>query len=317
MTRPTREDVHIDSYMSNISIAYRNDSYIADKILPRIKVEHKSDKYAKYTKAAWFRNEAQVRAPGNKPPEADYALDTAGTYDCLPWSMAKRVPYEVRDNADDPIRPEQEAVEWCTDKIMLAAEIRAAAQLFDAATNFVSYTATAAALTGGGQVAWSTFATSTPRKDIEQMRDNVRSQIGRYPNTMVMGAAVWKALKQHPDYQDAIKYTQLGILTESLFSSISEIPRIFIGTGIYSNTAEDVTFSSTNIWGTSVLVGWVPERPSLLVPALGYTLVWKERLVERTELADLAKATLFNVEEHVDEIVTAADAGYLLTSVVS
>ena len=279
----------------------------------------KSDSIAKYRKSDWFRNEARVRAPGGRPPEGDYALDTAVSYDCLPYSYAKRVPYEVRENADNPLRPDNEAIEFVTDKILLAREKRVADALFNA-TTFASYTATAAGLSGGGAVAWSTYATSEPIKDINIMRHNVRQQIGRFANTIVIGGTVWEQLENHPDFMDRVKYTQLGILTTDLFGRITNLPRVFIGTAIYSNTAEDITFSSSDIWGNFVLVCYVAPTPSLLNPSLGYTLRWTNmgngRSVERYELDEGRKSTLYVCEEHTDEIISAEDAGYLLTSVV-
>lgn len=319
MTKPTMGDVHIDQYATNVSVAYRNTAYIADSVLPLIPVTKKSGKIAKYTKADWFRDEVKLRAPGAPPAEVDYGLDTAGEYDCLPYAMAKRVPWEVRENADPPLRPDTEAVEYITDKLLLAREIRVAAALFNG-TTFASYTATAAALSGGGGVAWSTYATSSPVKDIEVMKDLVRAQIGRWPNTLIMGATVWKQLRWHPDLLDLIKYTQKGVVTEDLLGSVTGL-NVKIGSSIYSNTAEGVDFSSSDIWGNYVLVAYVAPSPSLLSPSLGYCFAWTpmggmSRAVERYELADGSKATKYVVEEHVDELILAADAGYLLTSVV-
>lgn len=45
MAGPTKSSVHIDSAMSNISIAYRNENYIAEQIFPNVPVQHQSDKY--------------------------------------------------------------------------------------------------------------------------------------------------------------------------------------------------------------------------------------------------------------------------------
>jgi hypothetical protein len=320
VTRPTMNDVHIDVYASNISIAYRNTAYIADSVLPLITVAKQSGKYAKYTKSDWFRNEAKVRAPGALPAEGDYSLATPGEYSCIEYSYGKRVPYEVRANADNPLRPDNEAIEYATDKILLAREIRVAAALFNA-TTFASYTATAAALTGGGQVAWSTYATSDPIKDVGVMVDNVRQQIGRDPNTIIMGSTVWKSLKNHPDLLDRIKYVQKGVMTTDLFGSLVDLPKVFVGKAIYSNTAENVTFSSSDIWGNYVLVAYITDGPSLLSPSLGYTLTWSgaggiSRPVERYELAEGQKATKYVVSESSDEVICAEDAGYLLTSVV-
>lgn len=42
---PTVNDVHLDSAMTQISIAYKNGAYIASQIFPVVPVAKKSDKY--------------------------------------------------------------------------------------------------------------------------------------------------------------------------------------------------------------------------------------------------------------------------------
>ena len=45
MAMPTLHDVHIDGPLSNVSIAYKNENYIADQVFPALAVAKKSDKY--------------------------------------------------------------------------------------------------------------------------------------------------------------------------------------------------------------------------------------------------------------------------------
>lgn len=51
MPSPTVYDVHVDAPLANISIAYRNASYIADQVFPVVPVQKKSDLFFKFTKA--------------------------------------------------------------------------------------------------------------------------------------------------------------------------------------------------------------------------------------------------------------------------
>ena len=52
MPMPTVRDVHIEAPLSAISIAYRNPSYIADQIFPRVSVSKKTDYYWIFGKEA-------------------------------------------------------------------------------------------------------------------------------------------------------------------------------------------------------------------------------------------------------------------------
>ena len=69
MPQPNVNNVHIDAILTNISVAYLQNTanFIADKVFPVIPVDKKSDLYFKYTKEDWFRDEAQRRAV--LPPE--------------------------------------------------------------------------------------------------------------------------------------------------------------------------------------------------------------------------------------------------------
>ena len=103
---PGIHDVHIETALTNISIAYRNDGFIATEVFPVIKVNKQSDKYFKFEKTAWFRNEAGVRSPGSRAPRIDYFL-TAEQYTCVEFAAAKGVPDEIVANADSPLTPKR------------------------------------------------------------------------------------------------------------------------------------------------------------------------------------------------------------------
>ncbi len=100
MPTPTVRDVHIDSALSNISIGYRNESYIGEKIFPRVPVAHKSDYYYEFSRGAWFRDDVAVRAPGTRAAKADYEV-TSASYNTIQYAISKDVADEVRLNADN------------------------------------------------------------------------------------------------------------------------------------------------------------------------------------------------------------------------
>lgn len=317
MANPTRADVHIDTLATQFSIAYKNPNglYIADQILPAIRVAKATGKYAVFDRASWFRDEASNRAPGARANLVEWAMDTAGSYSCEEYAAAYLLPDETRENADNPIVPERTAAEFVTDKILLAREKRVADLLFNT-TTFSGYTAALASLTGGAGVQWNTYETSDPLQDVEQMSYNVMQQVGYKPNTMVLGAEVYKALKQHPVLMDRIKYTQMGVMTTELMASLFEMEKVLVGRAIYTASEEGTTFSASNIWDEYVLVAYVPRTPALEIPALGYILNHKDRTVNRYRQEE-NHADLFECLENSDEIVTCAPAGYLCSNCIA
>ncbi len=315
-TRPTVGDMHIQGPLSNISVAYRNDAYIADMVFPNVPVQKQSDKFYTFDKASWFRNEAGTRAPRTRAPEGGYSL-SQDSYTCIPISFAALVADEEEMNADNPLTPRRTAVEFATDKVLLAKEKKVADLVF-----------------GTG---WASSATPSPTFDdpasdpiekIEIAKETVVKAIGREPNVAVMGREVWTDLRRHPDLLDVLGQSQRGLLTTAQLSDIFEIPKILIGRAIYEDTTiEDEQYPSSGtltdtatgysfLWGKHIWLGYVTSAPALATPTAGYVFVWRARSV-KTFRREEEETTVYRAEENFDEKVTASDAGYLLKSCVA
>ena len=304
MARPTMRDTHIDTALGNISIAYRNESYIWDQVFPMVPVENRSDEYYVYDKGYWFADEAQRRAQGTRAARGGYKISSC-TYTCQEFAIAKAVTDGMRDNADDPIKPEIEAVEYSTDRLLLRLERDVAGEVFG---NNWSGSATPSPT-------WDDD-TSDPLGDMENAISTFIGTIGRKPNVGVMGYQVLRDLKVHPDILDRIKYTERGIVTEDLLAALFGLDKLLVGTAIYNTAAEEATASLSFIWGKHFWFGYVPPSPGLMIPAAGYCFVWKDRVVERFR-EDQEHQDIFSCSQSWKVVLTAKDAGYKLKSVVA
>jgi len=308
MAKLTPSDVHIDTALSNILIAYKNDDYIADKIFPVVPVKKRSDKYFIFDKGDWFRDEAGLRAPGTIGPQGGFSL-TSSTYECKEYSFTTYVEDEVRENADNPLQPDQDATAFAMDKILLRRERIVASMVFSS-SNWTSST------TLSGTTQWSDFANSDPIGNIETAKETIRGLIGRYPNTMVMGAAVWSKLKQHPDLLARFQNVERGILTLDMLKDLFEIDNIFVGKAIYNTAAEGATDSFSDVWGKACWIGYVTPRPGLREPSAGYIFQVNDIKVERWREAP-EKRDAFRVLAYFDAKVTSADSGYYIAAAVA
>lgn len=310
MAGPTKSSVHIDTAMSNISIAYRNENYIAEQIFPNVPVQHQSDKYFVFDKASWFRNEAGPRAPGTRGPQVEYTLSSS-VYACKPVSATKVVPDEMVDNADAPLQPRRDATEFATDKVLLYLEVDVASNVFGDSL----WSASGERGTSSGSLYWSNDA-SDPIGDVEKAREELVSAIGREPNAMVIGRQVWTSLANHPDLLDRVKYTERGVLTPQAVQAMFQIPRMLIGNAIYTTSAEGTSATYSWIWGKYAWIGWVPPNAGLMVPAAGYVLSWKNRVVERFRREE-EKSDAVRCEMNYDVVRTCPDAGFIYKTVVA
>jgi len=299
MPAPTARDVHpSNDALTQFSIAYHNGMYIAESVFPVVPVTKQSDFYFVFDKQSWFRNIVQKRSPGTRAQRADYTLSTA-SYVAINYALSKAVPDEVRDNADNPLRPEVDAVEFVTDALLRGQELRVA-------TLVTSSTQWAYAASPATQ--WSSD-TSDPLGDIEAAINGVVSRIGRMPNVLTTSWDTWRYLKNHPDLLERVKYTRPGGKPEaSDLANWFGLEKVLVGTALYDSAIDGAAASMGYIWDDDLWVGYVSPRPALLTPSAGYILEWKNRSSEMYR-EDQEHQDVFEIGHYTAEVVSASDAG--------
>ena len=306
MPSPTARQSHIDRALTNVSIAYTNAAYIWDAIFPQVPVAKQTDKFFTFPKAAWFRDETAVRAPGARARRADYTLST-DNYVCVEKALAKQVPDEVIKNSDDPLKPLIRATQYVTDQIFKSIEKDVTDLVFGASTWATSATP---------DPTWDNDA-SDPLTDIETGMYTIASAIGREPNVAVIGRGLWRYLKNHPDIIDRLKYGQTpgagAKVSLDGVAALVGIDKIMVSRSLIDTGDEGAAASLGFIGGAHMAMIYVPSSAALDEPAAGYTFVWKGREVNRyredQEHADVVECLL-----SWDAKATATDAGYLIKS---
>lgn len=318
MPLPSSRDVHVDQLLTNVSIAYKNQSYIADEAFPLLPVQKQSNIIPSYDKSYWFRDEVRVGGPGAEIPVSEYAVTTTDTYYCLRNRLGRLIYDEVRDNADAPFNLEREAVEFLSDKMQMRREVSFVANQFAAST----WTTDVAGTTNFTQ--WSNYSGSSPVLDVTTYKDSVEALIGREPNKFFIGKQVYVQLKNHPDIIDLIKYTQRGQIGPDLLASLLEFDKVLIGRAIYTTDKEgtaEASVSYSRIWGKHGLMLYVPPSPSLMTPAAGYTVVWQRvagalQYMQRFR-KDEQEADLLVINSYFTQKRTSAAAGAFLQNAVA
>lgn len=313
MAQPTTTDVHVDSALSQISIAYRNAGYISRDIFPQVQVAKQSDKYFVWTKDFWFRNHVAIRAPGALFPEGGLELSSV-QYVANVYHLAHALPDEVLGNQDAAVDLASAAAEWLADQFLLNEEIQWAADFFKTGVWGTSNTP---------GVNWDDLANSDPILDVDTGRQTIRTNTGVFPNTMVVGQKVWdEGLKEHPLLLDKYKHTQRGVLTTELVAAALGMDRLLVGAASQNTAKESATFTGANIFGSNALYLFVPPSAGLMTPAAGYTFVWPvnggglDVQVERIR-EDNRKRDLLMAMHAWDQKVTGSDLGYIDLALVS
>lgn len=319
MAQPTPSDVHVDAILTNISVAYIQDQnyFIANKVFPSIPVEKQSDKYFKYTKGDWFRDEAAVRAPATQSVGSGYTLST-DTYSTLVYAFHKDVDDQVRANSDNPLNPDRDATTFVTQRMLLRQEI-------DWTSKFFTTGIWSTDKTGGVDFTqWSNYAASDPITDIENGKATMWASTGFLPNTLVLGYDAFRQLKNHPDIVDRIKYTTADVVTEDILARYFGVDNVYVSRAIKNSGAEGAADSFTAVAGKNAALFYVAPQAGVLSPTAGYNFTWRgvsdgmgQNIgITRFRMPEL-RADRIEAQMAWDNKVVATDLGYFFASCVA
>jgi len=292
MPEPTGSDLHIDTFLSNLSIGFLNlpSAYIADLVFPVVHTAKQSDKYAIYNKYDWFRDEAQLRAPLAETAGGGWGLETPGTFFCNEWGYHSDVADEDIDNADEVFHMEEDATAYVIEKLRLSRERRWA-------TNYFGIDIWDKDLEGQTDtpgtdefLVWDD-ASSTPIEDIEDAKAIIKGVTGLMPNTLVVAERVHQTLKNHLDVVDRFKYTQAGIITEQLLARVFGIDRYMVAGAVYALSPEGSETMAYALTQYDALLVYSAPRPNRRHPSGGYTFRWN-RPILRGMSGDRLEATI-------------------------
>ena len=263
----TTTEVHVDQALGNVSIAYAQaaDRFVAAKVFPSVNVGYLSNKYHVFTKANWLASNAGLRGTGSPTQGANFAMST-GTYSCEQYGVHMDLDDYVIANADEGVDLAVSATEYVTEQLLLKRDQVFAAAAFT--TGVWTGSTTGSDITPG--TLWSA-SSSTPINDIQSQADAIESKTGRKPNTMLLGADVYTALKDNDDILDRVKYTERGVVTTDLLAALFGVDRVMIAGSIYNSALEGATASYSRVFDADdALLCYVPENPGLMTPAAGY-----------------------------------------------
>lgn len=316
MPQPTSSQVHVDAILTNISVAYmqQQQNFVAPRVFPIVPVEKQSDKFFRYTKNDWFRDEAQLRSDATESAGGGYNLGT-DSYSADVWAFHKDIGDQTRANADAPLNPDREATEFVTSRMLLKME-----------TEFISSYVTTGVWANDVTPSnlWSNYSTSDPLADVETGKATILSSTGFEPNTLLLGYEVFQKLRNHPDIVDRIKYTSSNVVTADMLARMFEVDRVIVSKAVKATNAEGATGAYAFTHGKHALLCYAAASPGLLQPSAGYVFSWTgvsqglgATIGTSRFRMDSLKADRIEAEMAFDMKVVASDLGYFFASVIS
>lgn len=332
MPNPTQADLHVNVPLTNVSVAYMQsaDSYIADKVFPKVPVQKQSDLYWKYSKSDWRRTDVQRRAPSTETPGVGWNV-TTDQYFAHVYGVHKDVDDQVRANADSNFNLDRDSTEFITNQMLLKRDVDWANSFFKTGVWATEHTGVSTGPTGT-QFLQFDQASSDPIAVVASWMIAFRKLTGFAPNGCVMGPYVMEGLKNHPDIVDRIKYTQRGIVTEDLIATLFDVDELYVsyatlasGPQINDAVAQDAAATFDFIAAAnSILFYYAPAAASLLQPSAGYTFTWGGYLggnsqgirVKRFRMEHIASDRI-EAEMTYDQKVVCPDLGLFINAAVA
>jgi hypothetical protein len=326
---PVPGDVHVNTPLTNISIAYLQDAqnFVAARVFPNIPVPKQSDRYYTYERGEFNRDEMEERAPGTESAGGSYDLDNTPTYFAKVYAFHKDVPDQVRSNADAVLNPDREATEYVTHKALIRREKIFAANYFTSGLWTTDVTGVSGAPGAGEAQQWNEDA-ATPIENVRTGKSTVLEATGFEPNTLVIGQQVYDALIDHPDIVDRVKYGQTpgnpAMANVEALMKLLELERIFVMKAIENTAAEGQAASHAFIGGKHALLCYVTPRPGIMTATAGYTFSWTGFLGAGAEGNRIKRFRIERLESDRVEIqmafdskLIAADLGYFFDGIVA
>lgn len=325
MAQPTGSDLHVNRPLTNISIAYLQSTseFIADQVFPPVPVDKRSDLYYTYAKGAWFKSEAQERAPATESVGSGWDVSSA-SYMCRVYAVHKDVSDQDRAAQDAPTFDlDRDATEFVTRDLLMKKEQLFIAKYFGTSLwGNTDQTGVSGTPSANQFKQWNDSA-STPIEDITAQRISIAEKTGYRPNVLVIGPRVFEKWKNHGEFTDRIKYTQTGIVTTDLIAATMDLDRVLIPYVVQNTAAEGATDAFSFAFGKAALLVYAAPSPSLLQPSGGYTFTWNGFLgaqagtrIKRFRMEEL-EADRVEGEMAFDQKLVASDLGVFFTAAVA
>ena len=261
--------LHVDAYLTNYSEAYIQDPnvFISPVCATNIPVLMESNKYVKYPRGYFWRDEVEVRPLGGRPVQAGYKVES-GQYLAEEWALEHPIDDRQRANADAPIRLDENAARLLTGKQLIRQD-----RIW--ATNFFKTGVWSHDVTGTTDFVQFDNANSAPIEVIDTWKEVMAEATGFMPNVLILGSNVKKALRTNPDIRDAIKYVGIGVADNAKLAELFDIETVRVARSIY-NAANEGAADNTQfiINKTGMLLAYIAPSASLDTPTAIARFAW-------------------------------------------
>ncbi len=299
---PTQARV-IDPVITGLIQGYKHPVAVGNTLFPRVPVTARGGQVLSFGRED-FVLYTTARAPGANTKRVDIAQSTS-SYALEDHSLEGKLPNEIAQEARNVLSVD--LARRATNVPMRSIGLTLEKQQADIATTAGSYAA-ANKVTLASTTQWS-HASGVPKTNVDTARDAISAAIGVVPNTMVLSAQAWKALRNNPQMTDQIKYTSSASISTEIAADILELDRVVVARAVYWNGTATVP-----IWGNFAVVAYVGQASGYEEPSYGYTYVLNGYPMAEPPYEERnSKSRFYPVTDSRIPVMTSMNAGYLFT----
>lgn len=306
--------------LTAIAVAYRQPSFIADKVLPRVPVATKAFRWNKYALGEAFTVPETLVGRRGTPNQIefgstevndscyDYALDApVPNDDILQWESAHASGMVGTAN------PLFRATTNVNQLLATRREYRTANLVFNANSYGANNKTTLA-----GTSQWSDTVNSNPQNDIAVALDSMVMR----PTIAVFGRATWSVLSRHPKLCQAVFHnnTNAGLINRQQFADLFELEEVMVGDAWFNTAPKGQPATVTRLWGkhAAFLHRNMEANPDYGI-TFGFTAQFGGRIAGTIVDADIGASggVRARTGEKIKEVVSANDLGYFFNQAVA
>lgn len=324
--QPSKSDLHYDQMLTDVSVAYLQSEaeFSAQEFFPPVKSRHSSGLYWVWDRGQWFKSDVKPRARATESAGTGLSRSQA-SFTTKEYALHVDIADADIDDQDDGTDVLAAGAKLVTRHMAIQAEI-----LFNAAFlttgiwqgfKNVSNAIVDYAPNTDGDGYWDSDS-ADPIAQIDKLKLQMHNKTGYWPNKLGITSDIFFALKNHPSVLDRIKYTQKGMVTIELLSSLLDLKIVQFAT-VVNTAAENLTDTLAPLQRNLFLLAYAAPEPSKEVPSAGYTFQWTGRFgaesmgtrVDKIPVP-LKKAQRVEVESAYQYAQVCRDLGILGVSVL-
>lgn len=329
---PDIQSYMYDNFLTQVSVGYRNEAYIADNLAPTIPSAKREGTYFEFGRES-FKTHDTDRAPRTRANEVDFQM-ASKSFLATQHALIGMLSEEEKSEAPNGYNPEPDLISLVTDSLLLGREKRMANQMLDPETVTQGVT-----LSGTDQFSISRNAdgsrtsTGDPWGAFEDAMNSIRRAVGRRPNVVVIPYDVMRVLREHPSITAQLSDNERRLVTTQILQQILEVDEILVPEVVEDTSnqyqrvddnnrfAPEVTGNElVDVWGNNVLFAFRARNAQRRNPSFAYNFVVRERgadgSVARWEERD-RHSTAYEIARTEVCHVVCPSAGYVIRDAVA